>query len=57
VIKLSPERVKEFIDSGDGLPFDPGTGKPKKDRVLIQASKKDLWIPLSKESKKYVIYL
>jgi hypothetical protein len=28
--------------TGDGLPHDPGTGKPMKDRVLIPDSKKAL---------------
>ena len=52
VIKLSPKRIKQLFDSGDGLPFDPGTGKPMKDRVKISRSKKNLWIGLSEESKK-----
>ena len=55
VIKLSPKRIKQLIDSEDGLPFDPGTGKPMKGRVLINRSKKNLWITLSEESKKYVM--
>jgi len=55
VIKLSPKRIKELIDSSEGLPFDPGTGKPMKDRVKISRSKKKLWISLSEESKKYVM--
>lgn len=55
VIKLSPKRIKELIGSGEGTPFDPGTGKPMKDRVLIPSLKKDLWISLTEESKAYVI--
>ncbi|MCP4761258.1 MAG: hypothetical protein GY870_05720 [archaeon] len=55
VIKLSPERVQQLIKSGDGQPFDPGTGKPMKDRLLILKSKKNLWIALSEESKEYVM--
>lgn len=55
VIKLPPERIKQLINSEEGLPFDPGTGKPMKDRVLISRSKKNLWISLSEESKKYVM--
>jgi hypothetical protein len=57
VIKLSPGRIKELIESKVGLPFDPGTGKPMKDRLLIKASNKDSWISLSEESKSYVISL
>ena len=45
-IKLKPENVRKLIENGEGLPHDPGTGKPLKDRVLIPASKKDKWIDL-----------
>jgi hypothetical protein len=55
VIKLSPERIQQLIDTGDGMPFDPGTGKPMKDRVLITRSKRNLWISLSEESKEHVM--
>ena len=55
VIKLPPDRIKELIEAGDGMPFDPGTGKPMKDRMLIPINKKHLWIPLSEESKDYII--
>ena len=55
VIKLSPERIQEVIKIGDGEAFDPGTGKPMKDRVKILQSKKNLWISLSEESKDYGI--
>jgi hypothetical protein len=53
LVKLSPERVVDVVESGDGLPFDPGTGKPIKDRVLIPDAKKDLWIQYAEESRKY----
>ena len=50
LVKLSPERVAEVIDSGDGVRYDPGTGKPMKNRVLIPASNKDKWIKYSLEA-------
>lgn len=53
-VKLSPGRVKEIIESGDGEPHDPGTGKPMKDRVLIRASHKDKWIAYCEESLDFV---
>lgn len=53
VVKLPPNRVKEVIETGDGESFDPGTGKPMKNRVLIRASNKDLWIKYSEESKEH----
>lgn len=53
VVKLPEQRVKEVIEIGDGLPFDPGTGKPMKNRVLIPASKRDIWIKYCEESKQH----
>jgi len=55
VVKLSPNRIKELINDNIGEPFDPGTGRPMKDRILLKVSKKDLWIKISEESKKYVM--
>ncbi len=55
VIKLSPTRVQQLINSGKGMPFDPGTGKPMKDRILIPKAKKNFWITLSEESKDFVL--
>ncbi len=43
-VKLKPENIKKHIENGEGLPHDPGTGKPMKDRILVPASKKDSWI-------------
>ncbi len=45
-VKLTPEHVKKSIENGEGLPHDPGTGKPMKDRILVPASKKDTWIAM-----------
>ncbi len=53
-VKLSPDRVQAIIDSGDGEPHDPGTGKPMKDRVLIPAGNKNRWIEYCEESVAYV---
>ena len=55
VVKLAPDRIKQLINENIGEAFDPGTGKPMKDRVLLRASRKDQWIKLSEESKKYVM--
>lgn len=51
VVTLPEYRVKEVIETGDGEPFDPGTGKPMKNRVLIPATKSDTWIKYATESK------
>ena len=53
IVKLPEQRVNEIIDIGDGEPFDPGTGKPMKNRVLIPAKKSDKWIKYSTEAKKH----
>ena len=53
IVKLPEHRVSEVIEVGDGMPFDPGTGKPMKNRVLIPAGKSDTWIEYSEESKKH----
>ena len=53
VAKLAPERVAEVIEAGEGLSFDPGTGKPMKDRVLIPVSQQDTWVAFCEESAVY----
>jgi hypothetical protein len=57
LVKLSPDRVAEVIEGGDGQAFDPGTGIPMRDRVLIPDTKKDLWIQYAEESRKYQVSL
>lgn len=42
-VKLNSETVESLIEQGKALPYDPGTGKAMKDRVLIPASKKGSW--------------
>jgi hypothetical protein len=54
IVTLPPERVSELISSGQGLPFDPGTGKPMKDRLLVPESSSKLWIEFCEESRSYV---
>ena len=55
VVKLAPDRIKELINKNIGEPFDPGTGKLVKNRMLLRFTKKDHWIRISEESKKYVM--
>ena len=54
LVQFPPERVAELIESGEGLPHDPGTGKPMKNRLIIPASAKQTWIALCEESLNYV---
>jgi hypothetical protein len=53
LLKLAPDRVAELVASGEGQAFDPGTGAPMADRVLIPTAHQDLWISLSEESRRY----
>ena len=53
IVKLPEERVSEIIASGDGEPYDPGTGKPMKNWVLITETRRELWIKYSEEAKQY----
>lgn len=50
LLTLPPARVEELIAAGIGLPYDPGTGKTLKNRVLIPAAKKRRWIKLCEEA-------
>lgn len=54
VVKLSPKRVAEVIDTGEGQSFDPGTGTPMKDRVLIPESNRHRWLAFCEESRRHV---
>ena len=53
IVKLPEELVKEIISMGEGVSYDPGTGKPMKNWVLIPVSRKELWIKYSEEAKKH----
>ena len=53
LVKLPEERVSEIIAAGDGEPYDPGTGKPMKNWVLVRETRRDLWIKYAEEAKGY----
>lgn len=53
LVKLDPKRVASVIASGEGLPHDPGTGKPMKNRVLIPDTRADLWMAFCEESRQH----
>jgi hypothetical protein len=57
VVKLPKERVEELINSGDGLPYDPGNGKIMKEWVIIPEAHSTKWIELASEAKKFAITL
>ena len=50
LLTLPPARCEELVAAGRALPYDPGTGKVMKNRVLIPASKKRSWKKLCEEA-------
>jgi hypothetical protein len=53
VLKLPKDRVKELINSGEGQPYDPGTGKFMKEWVIIPIEHSDKWIDFASEAKSF----
>jgi hypothetical protein len=53
IVKLPAERVTELVSLGEGLSYDPGTGKPMKNWVLIPVSRKESWIKYIEEAKNH----
>ncbi len=54
VAKLPKERVEELITSGDGLSYDPGTGKTMKEWIIIPPTSSEEWIKYAQEAKEFV---
>ncbi len=54
VFKVPEERVKDLVNSGDGLPYDPGTGKQMKEWVIIPLEIHEKWIDYAQEAKEFV---
>jgi TfoX/Sxy family transcriptional regulator of competence genes len=54
VVKVSQERVKALIASGDGKRFDPGHGRVMKEWVAIKPLSKSEWLDLANEAKDFV---
>ncbi len=54
VVKLPKERVEELLTSGDGLSYDPGTGKTMKEWIIIPIDSKEKWIEYAQEAKEFV---
>ncbi|MFW9821773.1 MAG: hypothetical protein ACFFE4_02495 [Candidatus Thorarchaeota archaeon] len=53
VVKLPKERVLDLISSGEGVPYDAGTGRIMKEWVIISKDHSDKWIDYAKEAKKF----
>ncbi len=57
VVKLPKERVTELLESGEGLPNDPGNGKIMKEWVTIPLASLDKWIAYANEGMKFALTL
>ncbi len=53
-VKLKPKTVQTLLETGEGLPHDPGTGSPMKDRILIPQSRCETWIDMCERSLREV---
>jgi hypothetical protein len=53
IVKLPVERVAALIESGEGLPYDAGTGKPLKEWVIISGNGLESWIKFGEEAKAF----
>ena len=54
LVKLPPARVNELIATGEGLPYDVGTGKPMKNWVNISETRKESWVKYCEEAKDFL---
>ncbi|MHA1945218.1 MAG: hypothetical protein ACXAC6_02655 [Candidatus Hodarchaeales archaeon] len=57
VLKLPEDRVNELRVSGEGLPYDAGTGKNLKEWIIIPLENCDKWIDYAQEAKEFVTTL
>ena len=53
IVKLPKERVEKLLNSGNGLPYDPGNGKIMKEWVIIPEDYPDKWIEYASEAKEF----
>lgn len=56
-VKLPKKRVSELLESGEGLPYDPGSGKIMKEWVTIPLESSDKWTAFVKEGMKFALTL
>lgn len=52
VVKLPRKRVDALVASGEGEPYDVGTGKPMKEWLVVVSDEN--WLPLAKEALEFM---
>jgi hypothetical protein len=53
VLKLPKERVEELLETGEGLPYDPGNGRIMKEWIIIPEEISKKWIDYTSEAKQF----
>ncbi len=54
VVKLPRRRVEELIESGGGLPFDAGKGRPMKEWLVVPPASPLDWSSIAEEALTFV---
>jgi hypothetical protein len=54
VLKLPRARVDELVDSGVGIRFDAGKGKPMREWFVLSSTSTRRWLPLAEEALDFV---
>lgn len=54
IVKLPRRRVQELVESGEGLPFDAGKGRPMNEWVIIQPASSVEWTSIAEEALAFV---
>ena len=54
VVKLPRQRVEQLIESGDGVAFDAGKGRPMKEWLVLQPTSSLDWSSLTEEALAFV---
>ena len=57
IVKLPKKRVTQLLESGVGLPYDPGNGKIMKEWIIIPEKFSDKWISYVSEAKEFALEL
>jgi hypothetical protein len=54
VLKLPADRVQALVDSGDGVHFDAGKGRPMREWLALSPTSRKPWLALAEEALAFV---